>query len=157
MPRELLILRHAHAEPLAAGGTDFDRPLSAEGEREAHAVRQWLRRHAITVARSIVSPAVRARRTAELALPGLVIGLEAKVYEATPGTLLALVDSGAATSGTTVLVGHNPGLEQLVALLAEGRSEDFRGLPPAGVARLALPDEGPIEPASGRILDFWWP
>ncbi|HQW63356.1 MAG TPA: histidine phosphatase family protein [Pseudomonadota bacterium] len=156
MPRELLILRHAHAEPLVGGGADFDRPLSKEGEREARAVRDWIARHGLKIARSIVSPAVRARRTAEVALPGVVLGFESKVYEATPGTLLALVDAGAA-EGITALVGHNPGLEQLVALLSEGRSEDFRGLPPAGVARLALPDAGPIEPATGRILDFWWP
>ena len=156
MPRELLILRHAHAEPLAKGGTDFERPLSAEGEREARAVHEWLARHKIKVARSIVSPAVRARRTAELALPGVVLGFESTVDEATPGTLMALVDAGAG-DGATVLVGHNPGREQLVALLAEGRSDESRGLPPGGVVRIALPPEGPVEPGTGRVLDFWWP
>lgn len=156
MSRELLILRHAKAEPQAPGGTDFERPLSGKGRGEAAAVRAWLDRGKLVPARVLSSPAARAKATAELAFPDAKLTLVPRIYEAMPGDLMAVLDEHAG-DGLNVLVGHNPGLEQFVALLAEGRSEDFRGLPTAGVAHLVLPDAGAIEPGSARIQTFWWP
>ncbi|HEX7731861.1 MAG TPA: histidine phosphatase family protein, partial [Rhodanobacter sp.] len=77
-----------------------------------------------------------------------------EIYDATPGELLALLDQHA-DAGTVLLVGHNPGIERLVALLVEGRSDEFRGMPPAGLAVLHL--SGPLEPASARLDAFWSP
>ena len=77
-----------------------------------------------------------------------------EIYDATPGELLALLDQHA-DAGTVLLVGHNPGIERLVALLVEGRSDEFRGMPPAGLAVLHL--GGPLEPASARLDAFWSP
>jgi phosphohistidine phosphatase SixA len=54
-----------------------------------------------------------------------------------------------------LLVGHNPGIERLVALLVEGRSDEFRGMPPAGLAVLHL--GGALEPGSARLGAFWSP
>ena len=62
-----------------------------------------------------------------------------------------------APAGCTLLVGHNPSLEQLVALLLEGRSDDYRGLPPGGLACIKLPDEGELEPGCGTAKHFWFP
>ena len=59
-----------------------------------------------------------------------------------------------------LLVGHNPGLERLVALLDTGQTTDYRGMPPAGVAVLALPElpaSAAIEPGLGRLTAYWWP
>ena len=56
-----------------------------------------------------------------------------------------------------LLVGHNPGLERLVALLSSGQSGDYRGMPPAAVAVLALPAEAEIEPGIATLSTFWWP
>ena len=159
MSRELLILRHAHAEPLAASGTDIDRPLSARGEAEADAVGRWLAHQDARLARVLSSPAVRARATAERALAPLqapAIQFDPRIYEATPGDLLGLLDP-AAGEGATLIVGHNPGFEQLVALLTEGRSGDFRGLPTGGLAWLSLPAQGPLEPGVAALKAFWWP
>jgi len=158
MPREVLILRHAHAEPVAAGGSDFERPLSKVGGEEADAVGRWLAEHGVDLERALCSPASRARQTAERALAiagGPAIAFEPQVYEATPGTLIDLLDREAG-SGRTLLVGHNPGLEQLVALLLEGRSDDYRGLPPGGLAWITLPD-GELEPGCGTARHFWFP
>ena len=159
MSRELLILRHAHAEPLAASGNDADRPLSPRGEAEADAVGRWRDNQEAALARVVSSPAVRARATAERALATVqapAIELDPRIYEATPGDLLALLDS-AAGEGRTLIVGHNPGFEQLVALLTEGRTGDFRGLPPGGLAWLTLPAQGPLEPGVATLKAFWWP
>lgn len=159
MSRELLILRHAHAEPLAASGSDMERPLSPRGEAEADAVGRWLQHQDADLAAVLSSPATRARATAERALAvtgGPAIRDDPRIYEATPGDLLALLDQ-ALGEGRTLIVGHNPGFEQLVALLTEGRSGDFRGLPTGGVAWLTLPAQGAIEPGVASLKAFWWP
>ena len=56
-----------------------------------------------------------------------------------------------------LVVGHNPGLERLVALMSEGTSSDYRGMPPGGIAVLAFDREARIEPGVGTLTAFWWP
>ena len=58
--RELILLRHAHAEPATAGQDDIDRPLSREGLAEAEAAGKWLKEHGYIPDRVITSPARRA-------------------------------------------------------------------------------------------------
>ena len=157
--RELILLRHAHAEPALPGQADFDRPLSAEGLAEADAVATWLRDKALVPDRVLCSPARRARETLDAVME--VVGsldkrLEAAIYEAMPGTLAGLIDAHR-DADRLLLVGHNPGLERLVALLHSGQSGDYRGMPPAAVAVLALPAEAAIEPGIATLSAFWWP
>ena len=56
-----------------------------------------------------------------------------------------------------LLVGHNPGLEQLAALMHSGQTGDYRGMPPAGIAVLKLPVDAAIEPGIASLTAFWWP
>lgn len=156
--QELILLRHAEAVPAAAGDDDRERTLSPRGEQEAQAAGRWLAAHGVRPDRLLCSPAQRTRRTAELAAHALAhaaaIGLAEEVYDATPGELLALLDQHA-DARSVLLVGHNPGIERLVALLVEGRSDEFRGMPPAGLAVLHL--QGELEPGSARLDAFWSP
>jgi phosphohistidine phosphatase SixA len=156
--QELILLRHAEAHPAATGGADHDRTLSPHGEQEALAAGRWLASHGARPDRVLCSPALRACRTAELAMralaPDAPIGLAGEIYEATPGELLALLDQHA-DARCVLLVGHNPGIERLVALLVEGRSDEFRGMPPAGLAVLHL--QGALEPGNARLDAFWSP
>jgi Phosphohistidine phosphatase SixA len=157
--RELILLRHAHAEPGAPGQADIDRPLSAHGLAEAEAAGRWLLAHGLLPDRVLCSPARRARETLEavLAVTGYAEQrLEGSIYEATPGTLIGLLDEQQEVE-RLMLVGHNPGLERLVALLDSGRSDEYRGMPPAGLAVLSLPTAQPVEPGVGRLTAFWWP
>jgi phosphohistidine phosphatase SixA len=94
--RELILLRHAHAEPATAGQADLDRPLSAEGLAEAEAAGRWLAEQKLVPDCVLCSPARRARETLEAVLG--TVGyvdqrIEPSIYEATPGTLIALADS----------------------------------------------------------------
>ena len=94
--RELILLRHAHAEPAAAGQADLDRPLSPEGLAEAEAAGRWLREQGLVPDRVLCSPARRARETLEAVLT--TVGyvdqrLEPSIYDATSGTLAALADA----------------------------------------------------------------
>lgn len=157
--RELILLRHAHAEPAAAGQADLDRPLSAEGHAEAEAAGAWLRDNGLIPDLALCSSARRARETLEvvLAATGYVEQrLEDSIYDATPGALAALADSHRQV-GRVLLVGHNPGLEQLAALMHSGQSGDYRGMPPGGIAVLALPGDAVIEPGIATLSAFWWP
>ena len=52
---------------------------------------------------------------------------------------------------------HNPGLEQLAALMHSDQTGDYRGMPPAGIAVLKLPVDAAIEPGIASLTAFWWP
>lgn len=157
--RDLILLRHAHAEPAASGQNDLDRPLSGEGHAEAEAAGRWLRDKALVPDRVLCSPSRRTRETMEAVLAA--VGdvdrrLEDGMYEAESGTLAALADQHRDVE-RLLLVGHNPGLEQLAALMHSGQSGDHRGMPPAGIAVLRLPADAEIEPGIATLSEFWWP
>jgi phosphohistidine phosphatase SixA len=158
--RQLILLRHAHAGSAGAGEDDAGRPLSATGREEAQAAGKWMREHGIHPDRVLCSPSTRTRETwsmvdAELG-SGLAVQFEPAIYDATPGALIALADANR-DAARLVLVGHNPGLEQLLALMHSGQSGDYRGMPPGAVAVLGLPVDAAIEPGIARLEAFWWP
>src|SRR3546814_3844287 len=66
--RELILLRHAHAEPPATGQSDLDRPLSAEGNAEAEAAGRWLQEQRLVPDLVLCSPSRRTRETLEAVL-----------------------------------------------------------------------------------------
>ncbi len=157
--RELILLRHAHAEPAAPGRADMDRPLSAQGLAEAQTAGQWLAQQGLVPDCVLCSSARRARETLEAVLG--IIGyveqrLEPAIYEATAGTLAGLADEHAEVE-RLMLVGHNPGFERLAALMYSGQSGDYRGMPTASIAVLSLPLGVRIEPGVARLSAFWWP
>lgn len=157
--RELILLRHAHAEPAITGQADLDRPLSPEGLAEAEAAGRWLREKGLVPDRVLCSPSRRTRETLEavLAAVGYVDQrLEPAIYEGTSGTLAALADAHGDVE-RLLMVGHNPGFEQLAALMHSGQSGDHRGMPPGGIAVLTLPVNAPIEPGIAQLSAFWWP
>ncbi len=153
MKREIILLRHAHAGN-PPGIDDRERELSARGVNEAQAAGRWLLEHDALPARVLCSPALRSRQTAQQAFGEIAVDLEPRIYEATAGELDALIDEHG-DAPRLLLVGHNPGLETLVALLATGQSGDFRGMPPAGIAWFEL--DGAAEPGAGCLKAFWSP
>lgn len=157
--RDILLLRHAHAEAAGSGQADLDRPLSPEGQAEAESAGRWLQANSLVPDLVLCSPARRTRETLEAVLS--VIGyvdqrLEPAIYEATPGTLAELADRHRDT-GRLMLVGHNPGLERVVALLHSGQSGDYRGMPPGSIAVLRFAAGAEVEPGAATLVDFWWP
>lgn len=157
--RELILLRHAHAEPVQAGQADAERPLSITGSAEAEAAARWLKHHGLKPGRVLCSPARRSRQTVERVLDVLGytdVRYEPRIYEASPGTLMTVLDEHSEVD-RVLMVGHNPGFEQTAALLHSGQSGDFRGMPTAGIAVLALPEGVTLEPGIGTLTQFWWP
>ncbi|NJD25934.1 MAG: histidine phosphatase family protein [Betaproteobacteria bacterium] len=117
---DLLLWRHAEAEE---GEDDLKRRLTARGERQAHDMAKWIRDHQPRELRIVVSPAVRTQQTAgALMLPfetNRKIGPDACVSE-----LIAAVGWPTAT-GAALVVGHQPALGRLAALLLAGSESDW--------------------------------
>lgn len=109
---------------------------------------------------ALVSPAIRARDTWQLVAPELASPVETRfepaIYMAEPEALLDLLRQSD-PSGSVILVGHNPGLEQLGALLAGPQSEPqararlAAKFPTAALARF---DVAAIEPGGAELTDF---
>jgi phosphohistidine phosphatase len=119
--RRLHLLRHAKSSWKDAGLADHARPLSPRGMRAAEQLRRWLGESDVRPDVVLCSTAVRARDTLDRVLP--VLGeprvlAEPALYHAATGSLLELVHALPDDAGEAMLVGHNPGLEGLVVLLA---------------------------------------
>jgi phosphohistidine phosphatase len=120
---DLILWRHAEAEAGAVGLPDAKRRLTPRGEKQAHDMAHWLRDRLPKKARILVSPAIRARQTAQaLALPFELapeIGIGAD-----PAALLAAAGWPEQTAAV-LLVGHQPALGRLAALLLAGAESDW--------------------------------
>lgn len=143
----LVLLRHAHAEPHRRD--DRGRRLSARGREDAAAAGAWLRAQGIEPDRAVVSPALRAVETWELAggVPEPV--REERLYNASLEQLQEVLAETPAPTGALVLVGHNPGLEWLAWELddrPEARELTDRGLPTGALAVLEV-DGWPLSAA----------
>lgn len=134
--KTLLLLRHAKAENAGARLADLDRGLSDRGRQESQAVGRFIQEQNLKFDLVLSSPALRARETTELVLNAaglhIDIRLDERIYEAGSLQLLALLPEVEDKTNTFVLVGHNPGLEDLIRTLT-GRAEH---LSPATLAKI---------------------
>ncbi|NMH99581.1 SixA phosphatase family protein [Pseudonocardia acidicola] len=148
--RRLVIVRHAKSA-WPEGVPDVERPLAPRGRRDAPAIGRWLHTHLDDtdgIDAVVCSPALRARQTWQLAATELgdppPPRFDDRVYAATADELLAVVRELPGTGTTAVLIGHNPGLEDLVELLS-GRECVLKT---SSVAMVSLP--GPWAQAGPR-------
>ena len=116
----LILLRHGKSD-WSGGEPDHLRPLAPRGRRQVPVSGRWLAGNVGVIDLAVVSPAARTRETwrlaaAELAVPPPVRE-DDRVYAGSAATLLDIVRELPAELATVVLVGHNPGLEDLVARL----------------------------------------
>ncbi|WP_345764885.1 SixA phosphatase family protein [Diaminobutyricibacter sp. McL0608] len=119
--RTLILLRHAKSD-WSGSAPDFDRPLAERGRAQAPLAGRWLANHADRINLAIVSPAKRARETWELASAQLAPvppeQIDDPMYAASADQLLEVVFDVPDDVRTLLLVGHNPGMEELASLLA---------------------------------------
>ena len=121
--KRLLVLRHAKSSWADNSLDDWQRPLNDRGRRDAPRVGQWLRDHALVPDLIVTSDAVRARETAAAVAKAAgyprEIVVEPALYHATPADAIEVIRSvGDQAARTLLLVGHNPGLEDLVSRLS---------------------------------------
>lgn len=139
--KTLILVRHAKASEKQADGSDFERPLSTRGKRDAPEMGRRLAKTGVQSPRIMSSPALRAGATAHafadaLDYPRDQILWEPDIYEAPLESLLSILRRQSDRVNNLILVGHNPGLTQLANALAKTRLEN---LPTAGVYTLTLP------------------
>ncbi len=158
--RQLLLLRHAKA---VAGSADLDRRLSPAGEAAVAVMRSAMRDLGLAPDLVLVSPSRRTLETLDGLEPWedtpLVEQLDA-LYLATAPQILSIVNEVAETVRSVLLIGHNPGLEELARGLADGTGADWRalerlaeGFPTASLAEFAVP--GPwatLSPSAARLM-----
>jgi phosphohistidine phosphatase len=120
----LILFRHGKAENESDSGEDFDRRLAPRGVRESAEMGETLARLGFVPDRALVSTAARAQETwaaAEAAFPNAETVLEPELYNADSLAIRHLAEAAGRGLGTLVVVGHNPGLQELtVQLLMEG-------------------------------------
>ena len=160
--RTLVLLRHAKSD-YPPGLPDHDRPLAPRGRRDAPEAGSWLAHHCPPLDRVLVSSAQRAQQTWALAAPhvdtyGTVV-TEPRIYEAAAATLAALVSALPSEDRTVVMVGHNPGLEDLAASLVRGGDADAQRrmlakYPTNGIAVLQSPGEWADLVRGADLVDF---
>ncbi len=120
-----MLLRHAKSswdDPLL---DDFDRPLAKRGRKAAKQAGQWLKRHGVAPALILCSASARTRETLDLVLPALrsepQIAYERRLYLADADDLLARLQEIADEVPSVLLIGHNPGMQDLALALAPTR------------------------------------
>ena len=117
--RRLLLLRHAKAVPATEPLVDIDRPLAERGERDARRIGERLRRQQLHPTLILTSPAARALRTAQLVAEAIdyardAIALDRRLYLAEPAATVDIIAAQNDATKTLIVVGHNPGLTELV-------------------------------------------
>ena len=159
--KRLLILRHAKSSWADSSISDWQRPLNERGLRDAPRAGEWLRDRSLVPDLIITSDAVRARSTAEIVAKaagyeqGILV--EPSLYHAEPEDVLAVLNGVRDQAAAAVLiVGHNPGLEDLVQQL----TGEHRGLPTAALVSISLSIDRWSEldgATAASIADTWQP
>lgn len=136
--KSLLLLRHAKSSWKDVSLSDFDRPLNDRGRKAAQLIGKELAKHKPPIDLIVSSPAVRARQTVERVMrAGMLtpeVRFDQRIYEASAVRLLEVASQFDDEKKCVLLVGHNPGLEDLLALL----TGNIQHMPTCGLAVLSL-------------------
>lgn len=151
--KTLLLLRHAKSSWQNLGQRDFDRPLNERGKKAAPLMGRFMRKEKVQPGLVISSPAERARQTAALVMESAKLKAELRyderIYEASAVRLLEVISQVEDDTEVLLLVGHNPGLEELLRLL----TGEAQHMPTAALARIVLAVEkwSEVRGQSGRL------
>ncbi|MGH6986105.1 MAG: SixA phosphatase family protein [Caulobacteraceae bacterium] len=133
---QLVLFRHAQSEPRSSGGGDIERRLTAAGRADAAAMGALIATRGLAPDLTLVSTALRARETwacASSALRASRCEFRAALYNADARTLAAQIDDLGQAPHILMLIGHNPGLQELALdLLAAG------GASPSDVEQVSM-------------------
>jgi phosphohistidine phosphatase len=139
--KHLHLLRHAKSSWANPELADHERPLAPRGRKACRKLAKHLRREGTRTDLVLCSSAQRARETLELirsALGDAAIEIEEELYAAGSDRLLARLRELPEEAGSVLLIGHNPGLQDLALTLAPGSTRVAEKFPTGALASLAL-------------------
>lgn len=147
---------------------DHDRPLAERGRQDAPIAGSWLVEQGIHPDLTLCSTAVRTRETWKLVVPQLPhrprTVYEERLYEASPGEILAVINETSDESSQLLVIGHNPGIQGVAEVLAGEAESDaatrmgHRGFPTSAIAVLTFNGSWKsAQPGCARLQDFWTP
>ncbi|MFB4197767.1 SixA phosphatase family protein [Streptomyces carpaticus] len=165
-PRRIVLLRHAKAD--WPDVSDHDRPLAERGRKDAPVAGRWLAGTGITPDLALCSTAARTRETWKLVAPELPrrprTVYDERLYEASLGELIAVLNETDDQVRDLLLIAHNPGVHALADALASHAEGDAlnrmnrSGYPTAAIAVLTFTgDWKSVEHGVGTLAAFWAP
>jgi phosphohistidine phosphatase len=164
--KTLALFRHAKSDWSDARARDFDRPLNERGQRGAAAMGAHIRGTGRRFDRMLASPAVRVAETIETASTawgrGFPIEWDRRIYLASSDTLMDLLRELDGNPASVLMVGHNPGLEDLIFdLVPDDGTCPLRAVveskfPTAtyAVLELAIDDWAAISEGCGKLIEL---
>ena len=136
--KTLFLLRHAKSSWKDETLPDFERPLNRRGKRAAETIGRYFKTSAIVPELILCSPAERARETLNLVLKAskwaTEVRYDQRIYEASAQRLVEVVSQIDNDRKVAMLVGHNPGMEELLAF----PTHETRHMPTCALARISL-------------------
>ncbi|MER5492704.1 histidine phosphatase family protein [Streptomyces sp. NPDC002490] len=165
-PRRIVVFRHAKAD--WPDLNDHERPLAERGRKDAPVAGRRLADSGIELDLALCSTATRTRETWKLAVQELPhrpkTVYEERVYEATPGELIAVFNELPDEARDVIVIGHNPGAQGVTEVLAGAAEGDAaerlarRGFVTAAFAVLAFTGSWKaLEPGAATLTDYWAP
>lgn len=165
--KTLFVLRHAKSDWGDPSLKDFDRPLNERGWNAAKSMGQEMRERDLAPDLVLSSPSARTTETLARVEEGFGVKFQVvedrRIYLAETETLVELVLGAPCRTERLMIVGHNPGMHELVLALAEGphelREEIARKYPTAALAEISFDvDDWPdVSLGSGRLRNFLRP
>jgi len=158
--KQLLLLRHAKSD-WSSHSSDLNRPLNQRGETDAKLLNKWFQNNPDCHPDYILcSPAKRAADTLQLAtqslLPPSLIHHDERLYLPSVSTIITVLASIEAQYQQVLLVGHNPGFEQLLIWLTETQPDNLKTdktMTTCNLAKLSLPAiKDPFQPGQSELI-----
>jgi len=158
--KTLLVLRHAKSSWNDPELDDHERPLNDRGRRDGPRMGELVREYGLIPDVVISSDAVRAQLTAEAVAEAAryagEILLDPRLYLASPADIVSLLRTVRENAATVMIIGHNPGFEELVEQLTGERQD----LPTAALAHIVLEIDQwcDLTPSTrGTLVNHWRP
>ena len=160
--KTLLILRHAKSSWKFPDLADHDRPLNKRGKRDAPKIGNLLKEKDLVPDIIISSTAVRAEKTAKMVAKASKykgdVSLTDSLYAAGPVAYIDVLRNLQNKYNTVLVIGHNPGLEELVKILS---GEEYHVMPTCALAHISLDIQSWSDivqmTGKGRLVRLWNP
>jgi phosphohistidine phosphatase len=157
--KRLYLLRHAKSSWKHPELADHDRPLAGRGRRAAKTIAKYVREQGIAPELVLCSTARRARETLERIEPALgrrAVRVEGELYGASAAQLLERIRRVPDSVDSVLLIGHNPGMQDLALALAGTAPEIEAKYPTAALATLAYSGSAwsDLGPGAAELVDL---